>query len=169
MNTCPPFASAVETFRQFLRTQANIETIRWIWREDVFTRRAPGSHRSWTRPIYVNLTAASDESLVERYYQIGVQRGLGVALCVLCIVRGRACCHIYIPDDQIDAEQRMMMGSLKFQVPSPPPIAAIAGSPVWRFFHRLLIGAPNNAWINDVPSRIDTERLLRILPPAFAP
>jgi hypothetical protein len=169
MDVCPLFASAVETLRQFLRAQANTNSIRWIWREDVFTRRAPGSCRSWVRPIYVNITAKSDERLVGGYYQHGVDKGLGVALCVLCIVAGHACCYIYIPENQTDAEYRMMSGLLKCQIPSPPPIAAIARNPLWRFFYRFLIGVPNNAWINDVPSRIDAERLLQSFPQAFAP
>jgi hypothetical protein len=160
MDKYPPFASAVDTFRQFLRSQVNSDVIRWIWREDVLTRRAPGSQSSWTRPIYVEPAAASNESLVEQYYHIGVQRGFGVALCVLCIAAGQACCYIYIPDDEKDAEYRLMTGSVKFQIPSPPPTATIAGSPVWRFFLRRCIGTPDNNWINDVPSRISAARLL---------
>ena len=42
----PPFDETIEAFRQFLRKQGRSEEIRWLWREDICTRRAPGSRRA---------------------------------------------------------------------------------------------------------------------------
>lgn len=153
----PPFGEAVESFRRFLRNQGCNDTIRWLWREDICTRRAPGSRRSWNRTVYVNLTGPSQTSLVERYYDYGVRRNLGIALEVFCIAAGNPCCIVYVPEDETDASYRMLSG-LKLSVPTQPVLARGVTHPwLWASL-RLLIGTPNNAWIQDVPRRMDAER-----------
>ena len=52
--TYPPFGEVVESFRRFLRDQGFSDTIRWVWRENICSRRAPGSQRSCNRTVYVN-------------------------------------------------------------------------------------------------------------------
>ncbi len=156
MGKSPPFPSAVETFRSFLRGEGISDSIRWIWRDSIYTRRAPGSQRSWTRPIYLDerLTANLDD--VERYYELGLDRGLGIALCVFCIAEDEPCCYIYIPSGETDASYRMMT-SLKCQIPTSPPTALVVRHPVHRAILRWLVGVPDNSWINDVPTHAEAQ------------
>ena len=61
--------------------------------------------------LTVNSRPRQMGSLVERYYPIWCRTGvLAWNLCVLCIAGGHACCYIYMPEDQTDAEQQMMRG-----------------------------------------------------------
>ncbi len=155
--TYPPFDEAVQSFRRFLKDQGVGDDIHWIWREGVCSRRAPGSRRSWDRAVYANL-AGSDSSLVERYYDHGVRRNLGVVLEVFCVADGRPCCFVFIPEDETEASNLMVAG-LKLSVPtSPIPAKPITNSLLWAML-RLFVGMPSNDWINGVPLRSNAERL----------
>jgi len=152
----PPFGEAVESFRRFLRDQGCSDKIRWLWREDICTRRAPGSRRTWNRSVFINLAGPSDKSLVERYYKYGVNHNLGIVLEVFCLAAGYSCCFVYVPEDETDAEHRMI-GGLKLNVPTQPVIArGVSNSWSWAIL-RLLVGTPNNSWIQDLPRRSDAE------------
>jgi hypothetical protein len=156
---CPRFGEAIESFRRFLRDQDCSDKIRWLWREDIRTRRAPGLQRSWHRPVYVNLVDPSETSLVERYYNYGVSRNLGIVLEVFCIAAGHSCCFVYVPEDETDASYHMLSG-LKLTIPAQPTVArGVTNRLLWAAL-RLFIGTSHNVWIRDVPNRIDAERLL---------
>jgi hypothetical protein len=158
MDVFPPLEAAMATFRGFLLREGLANAIRWIWRDNVYTRRAPGSYRSWRRPIYLNLDGTADTSLVGRYYRWGVGRKLGIALCVFCVADGQPCCYVYLPEDETDAEYRMMT-SLKYQIPSPVPVATIVANPLRRWLLRTFVGTSDNPWLNDLPKRVCAERL----------
>ena len=151
MDKIPPFASAIDTFLGFLRGQGVSDSIRWIWRDFIYTRRAPGSRRSWTRPIYVDGNESAELADVERYYNRGVDRGMGIALCVFCIADDMPCCYVYIPEDETDASYRMMT-SLKCQLPTPPPSARLVCNPLRRAVLRVFTRPSPSPWINDVPT-----------------
>ena len=151
MDKNPPFASAVDTFRVFLRGEGVSDSIRWIWRDFIYTRRAPGSRHSWTRPIYLDGRQSADIVDVERYYDRGIDRGLGIALRVFCVADGSPCCYIYVPEDETDAEYRMMT-SLKCWLPTPPPTAKLICNSIHRAVLRLFLRPSVNSWIEDVPT-----------------
>ncbi len=155
----PPFGEAIESFRRFLRDQGYSDRLRWLWREDICTRRAPGSQRSWNRRVYVNLVGPSETSLVERYYNYGVGRNLGIALEVFCIAAGHSCCFVYVPEDETDATYRMLSG-LKLTIPTQPAVARGVTNPLLWTALRLFISTRHNVRIRDAPSRIDVERLV---------
>lgn len=151
MDKAPPFASAVESFSAFLRHENASDSIRWIWRDFIYTRRAPGSRRSWTRTIYIDGKRSADLADVERYYNRGIDRGMGIALCVFCLTDGIPCCYIYVPKDETDASCRMMT-SLKCQLPIPPPTAKLVRNPFLRSALRLFLRPSAISWIGDVPT-----------------
>ena len=156
--TYPPFVEAVASFRRFLGDQGLSNAIRWLWREDICTRRAPGSRQTWNRSVYVNLSRTSDASLVERYYHYGVGRDLGLALEVFCVAAGHSCCFVYVPEDETDASYRMLAG-LKLTVPTSPTMGRGIRNPlVWAVL-RFFIGRSDDYWIHDVPRRIDAVRV----------
>jgi hypothetical protein len=149
----PPFNEAVESFRGFLKNQGLPDSIRWVWREDICTRRAPGSRRSWNRWVFVNLAGDFEASLAEAYYNFGSRQNNGLALEVFCVAAGNPCCYIYMPDDETDASYRMLAG-LHLKVPEKPIVAIAVTRPLlWKSL-QLFIGTPNNAWINDVPRKV---------------
>lgn len=154
MEKTPPFDSAVDTFRSFLRGEGVSDSIRWIWRDFIYTRRAPGSRKSWTRPIYLDGKQSAEIEDVERYYNRGIDRGLGIALCVFCIADGTPCCYVYVPEDEADASYRMMT-SLKCQLPTPAPTARVVANPLHRAMLRLFLRPSCNSWIKNVPSLVD--------------
>ncbi len=88
MEPSPPFTEALDTFKRFLRGQGVCDTLRWVWRDAIISRRCPGSRRSATRPIYLDASRLATESDIEAYYNVGVARGLGIALSVFCVVDG---------------------------------------------------------------------------------
>lgn len=163
MSNCPPFAEAVQSFRRFLADQGCSDQIRWIWREDICSRRAPGSQRSWNRSVYVHLAGTSETSLVERYYNSGLNRGPGLSLEVFCVAAGLSCCFVYVPEDEEDASYRMISG-LKLSVPTSPILAvAVRHSLLWMSL-RLIIGTSNSTWIQDLPRKGNAERVPKVIP-----
>ncbi|MEZ6055067.1 MAG: hypothetical protein R3C01_00020, partial [Planctomycetaceae bacterium] len=72
------------------------------------------------------------------YYDIGVERGLGIALSVFCIADGCPFCYVDLPEDQTDAEYKMM-GSLKCSIPDPTPPATLVRSSWFASAMRLFI------------------------------
>ena len=151
MDKTPSFASAADTFRAFLRGEGVSDSIRWIWRDFIYTRRTPSSQRSWMRRIYLDGQQSAEIVDVERYYNRGIDRGLGIALCVFCIADDVPCCYVYVPADETDASYRMMT-SLKCQLPTPAPTARLVRNRLRRAVLRLLLRPPDSSWINDIPT-----------------
>lgn len=106
----PPFTDAAEQFRSFIDSQGHDADIAWIFRQDVVELGGQ---------IFVRQPLLNNESLVEAKYEEGVERGLGVSLQVFCWLDGRPLCYIWLPEDQVDADYRMLSG-LKMSVPADP-------------------------------------------------
>jgi len=146
MQTSPPFDEALETFRGFLRSQDVSGSLRWIWRDAVISRRGSGSYRSANRPLYLDASRLATETEILDYYNVGVARNLGIALSVFCIAESLPYCYVELPEDETDAEYKMM-GSLKCSIPNPTPMATLIRSPFVASVMRFFIRIPSTAWI----------------------
>jgi hypothetical protein len=149
----PPFDEAVSVLRNFLRQQGQRDTILWIWRNSIISRRGSGSRKIANRRIFIDRNALADDESIRKYYDAGVERGLGIALRVFCVADGKPLCYIYLPEDEI-AAQYSMMSSLKCSIPTPCPTATFVNYRFLAKILRLLIKPPQSAWItNEVPLR----------------
>jgi hypothetical protein len=148
MQPSPPFDDAVLTFREFLRSQNVSDTLRWIWRDAIISRRGAGSRYLATRPIYIDDSRVASEASIRDFYNVGVERNLGIALSVFCIADGCPYCYVDLPEDQTDAEYKMM-GSLKCSIPDPTPPATLIRALWLASIMRCFVRKPSTAWITD--------------------
>jgi hypothetical protein len=109
--THPSFHEAKTSFEEFLSSNGVSSKLHWVFQEDVVVRN--GS-------IFVKVPIPSqNDARAEACYELGWQRNFGVALDVLCLLNGRPCGYIVIPENDRDAELMMMSSSLmKLSVPS---------------------------------------------------
>lgn len=151
----PVFDEAVKQFRSFLKKQGVGDDIRWIWREDILTRRLLSWRRNWRLPIVIDFSMRNDESLVRRRYQTGVSRGIGLALCAYCVCSGTPCCYVDLPSDEQDAAARLI-GPLTFKLNTSAQREAIAQrNSVWLMWSRVTSGNSKDRWLNEIPRRSD--------------
>jgi hypothetical protein len=149
----PPFDEAVAALRNFLRQQGQNDTFLWIWRDSIISGRGTGSRKIANRRIFIDRHALADDESIRKYYDAGVERGLGIALRVFCVADGHPLCYIYLPEDET-AAQYSMMSSLKCSIPTPCPTAAYVNYRFLATILRLFIKTPPSAWItNEVPLR----------------
>lgn len=149
----PPFDEAVSAFRNFLREQGQNDTVLWIWRNSIISRRGSGSRKNASRRIFIDRHALADDESIRKYYDAGVERGLGIALRVFCVAEGSPLCYIYLPEDETAAEYSMM-SSLKCCLPTPCPTATFLNYRFIAAIFRLFIKTPPSAWLTkEVPLR----------------
>ena len=122
----PVFGEAVRQFGGFLESQGLSSDLLWVFREDVCRRR---------QHLFVKVPVPKENfGDVERLYNLGVSRGLGVRLDVLCLLDSRPCCYVWLPSDEEDAAYAMLSG-LKLSVPTEPVIAqAVRNGLLWRAY-----------------------------------
>lgn len=122
----PIFGEAVEQFGGFLVSQGLSSELLWVFREDVCWRQ---------QRLFVKVPVAEGNvGSVEKLYNLGVNRGLGVRLDVLCLLDTRACCYAWLPSDEEDASYAMLSG-LKLSVPVEPMVAhAVRSELLWRAY-----------------------------------
>lgn len=161
MQPSPPFGEAIETFKPFLRGQGVSDSLRWIWRDTIISRRGSGTRRLANRSLYIDASRLATENEILDYYNVGVARNLGIAFSVFCIADGLPYCYVDLPEDEADAEYKMM-SSLKCSIPDPTPTACVIRSPFVASLMRLFIRTPTTAWItNNVPLRPESSASAR--------
>lgn len=154
MENIPQFDEGLRRFHDFLKVAGYHASPRWIWREDVLGRDAPvGQPRSQAK-IYIDATAANDESAIRERYQAAIERGWGMAFCVACVCDGQPCCYLAVPLDATDAEQRWMT-SLRCSVPAPCPQATAIDSRLKLWWLRQRFRASAISWATNLPTRTD--------------
>jgi hypothetical protein len=157
----PPFDEAVSVLRNFLKQQGVSDNVHWLWRDAIISRRSPGSQKSANRRIFVDWHGLADDESIRKYYDVGVERRLGIALRVFCLAGDVPLCFIYVPEDETAAEYAMM-SALKCSIPIPCPQATIVKHWLMAAVMRMFIRVPKTAWItNEVPVYPDYSRRQR--------
>lgn len=141
----PSFEDATAQLQAFLGHQQHSQEIVWICREDVF--------QQWPK-LYVKVPLPNESSLAEKIYKAGVRRGLGVEISVCCFVTGLACCYVWIPKDEIDAEYRMLHG-LKLKILEPSHQITVSVKSRIRWFWIKFWGSRDHrrTWTEEIPQR----------------
>jgi hypothetical protein len=107
-NEPSPFALALAKFRAFFATEGHRTDIHWVFREDIVDR--------WPS-IYVKVPVKTEVALIERLYNGRVNAGLRTNVNVICLLDGRPCCCIWLPQNMEDASSRMLEG-VTFSIPT---------------------------------------------------
>jgi hypothetical protein len=141
----PVFGEAARQFGGFLVSQRLSPDLLWVFREDV-------CGRNQQLPVKIP-TPEENAGHVESLYNLGVSRGLGARLDVLCLLGSRPCCYVWLPSDEEDASYAMLSG-LKFSVPTEPMVAqAVESSLPWRVYKWLERGEAFKGIVEQVPPR----------------
>lgn len=156
-----PFSDAVRDFRDFLQSNERSRNIVWVFREDV----AFHGRRFWVR----SELSKQNKALVMQYYDLGLQRELGLRLACLCelgadSVHGtRSVCYLFVPGDDLESEQAMMgPESLSFSVQQPSPLQRFTrtsrGGIEWRY--RQWRGRHATLGLSGIPLRKDVRAIV---------
>lgn len=141
----PTFQEAIQQFREFLAEEGISKEILWLCREDI----------AWHDfKFYIRKPLPKEnEQLVEKLYEHGCERGLGILLDVFWLLDSHAYCYIWLPEDERDAELAMV-ASLKMSVPKKPVLAEpVKNRLIWRRHRRLGELAGGNRWLEKLPQR----------------
>lgn len=141
----PVFGEAVRRFGGFLVSRGLSPDLLWVFREDVYLR-----HQRLLVKVPLPERNIGD---VKRLYALGVNRGLGVRLDVLCLLGVRPCCYVWLPSDEEDASYAMLSG-LKLSVPTEPAVAhAVRSRLLWHTYKWLERGEGFKGVVEQVPRR----------------
>src|SRR5205085_7539307 len=94
------FEQAEDLFRNFLKDNNVSDDLVWIFSEDVIS---DGMNFEIRTPLPPN-----NRELAKRCFELGKQRNLGIAFHVFCSLSGRSCSYIELPENDLDAEYRLM-------------------------------------------------------------
>ena len=113
MDATPPYEQAIATFEKFLEEQGWSQSIIWRRPDDVVFRIDGAKVVR-----YQSLRKATDWA--RRYYDLGCNQGLAIALHAECEIDGASCATIFWTADDREAEYRMMpTQGLKMSVAAP--------------------------------------------------
>lgn len=115
------FQTAYTNYRTFLTQEGHGKEPLWIFREDVIAYKRCVWLR-WPLP-------AQNRELAERLYEQGRQGEFGVCLSTYCVAGYHACCYVFVPDNELDANHTMLQSGLKLAVMLDMPIAEKVSNP----------------------------------------
>lgn len=135
---------------RFLESRNLPGDLDWICREDITAYR---------RLCYVHPAPPEENrELYRRHYEAGLKRGLGVCLEVACFSEGFACCHVWFPRGEAEADALMMSDGIRLRVAQDDEGGGFAArrSFTERHFHLRralfrLLGEP--AFVRGIPRR----------------
>lgn len=99
------FAEACAVLVDHLRRQGQSTELLWVFRDDVTGR----GRRLFAHPS----PPATNHKLYQRHFEFGVRQSRGIRVEVACFAAGRACCHVWVPEDDIAADQAMLTDGLR--------------------------------------------------------
>lgn len=105
----PTLAAAEPRFHSFLRSQKLSQTVCWLMPGDVVV--AEGPH------FWVRKRGAEALRYANARYAEGLRRNLGILLEVVCTTENETFAAVFIPEDDIDAQYRLMGRGLKISCP----------------------------------------------------
>ena len=122
------FLEAKQFFQNFLSEQGLSSDLLWVFGEDIIL--LPKRF-----PIKVPLSA-ENESFAEACFNVGCERDFGLCLTAFCLLDGRPCCYVQLPEDDLDAQYSLMGNkSIKYSVRSDLINAeAVANPLVWQAY-----------------------------------
>jgi hypothetical protein len=127
------FDDAVAFFRNFLNEQGETAPILWVFKEDVFSRKA----EVYETAFWIKLPIPPDnETFAGKAFALAQQRNVGAGLSALARCEEGLCCSFVIPVDEEDAQYLMMSpAGVRYNVVNDMPRAKGVRSWLrWNFF-----------------------------------
>lgn len=131
-----PFETAVERFKKFLVQQHYPPNLLWLRPEDVVF---------WCLRYYFRKSDPSDDvALAKAEFESAIARNVGVALQAECKTVRWSLCRVYVPEDDLDAERRMIpkTGVKISATADPKPAIEVCGRIQWRLLKWLVRKSP---------------------------
>lgn len=150
------FDEAVGGLREFISSRGVPGEIVWLFREDIVAIggkygpdlfRAPGYH------VNIGQTAGNVEH-ARRFYKLGREKGLGIALIAFISLGDRVGCRVEIPEDDTDGQYKMIpLGGLKYACVENMPKAALVKNPLKWWLLKMISDPPEDTWLAGLPSK----------------
>lgn len=107
----PPkvFSDAEKRLSTFLVEHGYPATVRWLLPEDVI----PGGERYWINPREPESTETATHN-----YRCGLQKNLGINLRAVCADDSTTYATVFVPVDDLDAQNNLMGRGLKLSCPA---------------------------------------------------
>jgi len=94
------FREAKQFFQNFLSEQGLFSDLLWVFGEDIICL---------PKRFFIKVPLpAGNESFAEALFDIGVERDFGLGLTAFCLLDGRPCCYVQLPEDDLDAQYSLM-------------------------------------------------------------
>jgi hypothetical protein len=117
------FRETKQDFQRFLSTQGLSSEILWIFREDLVCLP--------NRFLVKVPLPENNETLAESFFNTGRERNFGICLHGFCLLDGKVCCYVQLPDDNLDAQYSLMSSErVKFLIRNN----LVNAEPVTNFF-----------------------------------
>jgi hypothetical protein len=142
-----PFNKAQDAFKDFLKKQSLPVDLLWLFCEDVISKRGEYLIRV--------PTITESERLAEECYELGRNRGFGVALHGFCLLDKRVCCYIQLPEDDLDSQRKLMSDIyVKYSVVDPIKKGRAVKNPILWSIRKWQNRSKNQAsFIDDIPMK----------------
>ena len=135
-NPDPPqtLSAAEEKFRTFLASQNYPKAICWLMPGDVVV--------DTKRHYWVRKREAEGKTYASLRYSVAVQRNFGVKLQAICATESETFASVFVPEDELDAQYRLMGHGLKLSCPVERIATSTVSNPLkwrllwWRDGHR---------------------------------
>ena len=139
------FDEAEEIFKEFLKNNGVNSDLKWVFSEDVIIEG---------RDITIRVPLPEDNrERAEQCFNLGKKRNFGLAFLAFCTLGNRPCCYIQLPENELDAQYKLMSERfVKFSCRIGMPEAkAIRNSAIWKI--RQLFANRANGYDEPIPSR----------------
>lgn len=130
------FVQAIEKFKEFLAQNSLPTEILWVFIEDTFSRKS----EFYETHFWLKLPLPKENRYyTERYYEIGQQKNLGIAISAFALCENKVCCSLVLPKDEEDSELLFMSPKfLKFTFAKDLPKAQPVRNYIqWKLFSLL--------------------------------
>src|SRR5215471_9030931 len=118
----PTLEAAEERFRTFLASQSYPKTVCWLRPGDVLLDK---ERHFWIKEHRGR--AAKDAA---QRYSHGLERNLGIELRAICATEAQTFAFVFVPQDELDAQHRLMGRGLKLSCPVDRYSASTISSPL---------------------------------------
>ncbi len=123
------FSDAERGFKRFLASQNYPDSICWLTPGDLVIAQ---NRHYWARK-----RGAKQSEIAALQYRFGVQRNLGILLEAVCATETETFARVFIPEDDIDAQYRLIGRGLKLSCPVERYRMSAVTNPVHWLFLRL--------------------------------
>jgi len=140
------FDEAEALFRRFLSENGHPPKLKWVFAEDVLLDG---------RSVIIRVPLPDENHARAREcYELGIARNLGINIHGLCLSDGEICCYVQLPEDDVDAQYKLLDPKfVRFSVVIDPNEAIPCRSGIiWKFW-KIKFSNKDTGYEGLIPSR----------------